>query len=71
MTGSRNPNTTRPESALDGYGPRFGEYPIRLLTRRAFSLEASEVIERRETAPNAVWFDRRSRPEAWTGQGRD
>ena len=65
MMGSRNPNTARPEMALEAYGSRLGEYPIRLLTRRDFSLRAEEVIDRRETAPNPVWLTRPPHPGAW------
>ena len=60
---SRNPNSVRPEAALEGLGPRFGEYPVSLLTRRTYSLRADEVIDRRETAPSPVWTDMRSNPD--------
>jgi hypothetical protein len=59
----RNVGAVRPETALEAFGPRFGEYPQRLLTRRTYSLHADEVLERRETAPNPVWCDRRTRPD--------
>lgn len=57
-----NPPTGRPETVWDEYGPRFGEYPVCLNTRRTWSLQADDVLSRRETAPNAVWADPRSRP---------
>jgi hypothetical protein len=59
----RNPNAMRPEEVLEGMGPRFGEYPIALMTRRTWSLQAGAVINRRETAPGAVWDDHRSNPD--------
>jgi hypothetical protein len=62
MTFFGSSNSVRPESALEEYGPRFGEYPISLRTRRTYSLQAEGVVNRRESAPNALWFDARSNP---------
>jgi hypothetical protein len=62
MTYFGSPNPVRPESALEAYGQRFGEYPVSLRTRRTYSLQADEVINRRESAPNAIWLDARSYP---------
>lgn len=59
----RNTKAVRPETALEDLGPRFGEYPVALLTRRTWALASHEVINRRETAPNANWNDPRSFPE--------
>ena len=59
----RNPNELRPETDLDGLGPRFGEYPVALVTRRTWGLRAEEVINHRQTAPSAVWDDHRSNPD--------
>jgi len=63
----RDPNVMRPETVLEGMGPRFGEYPVTLMTRRAWGLRANEVIDRRESAPSAVWDDHRSNPDARQG----
>jgi hypothetical protein len=63
----RDPNVMRPETVLEGMGPRFGEYPVALMTRRTWGLRADEVINRRETAPSAVWDDHRSNPDAREG----
>jgi hypothetical protein len=34
------------------------------MTRRTYSLQADALIDRRESAPNSVWIDWRSSPEA-------
>jgi hypothetical protein len=60
---NRNRSTLRPEEALESCGPRFGEYPVSLLTRRAYSLQTDAVIDRRDSAPNSLWLDLRTRPE--------
>ncbi|HLJ11432.1 MAG TPA: hypothetical protein VKU82_09590 [Planctomycetaceae bacterium] len=60
----RDPNALRPETVLEGLGPRFGEYPVALLTRRTWGLRANEVVNRRESAPTSVWDDARSNPDA-------
>ena len=60
----RNPNELRPETVLEDVGPRFGEYPVALVTRRTWGLQADAVIKRRESAPSAVWDDHRSNPDA-------
>ncbi|MGQ0634343.1 MAG: hypothetical protein ACT4QC_07025 [Planctomycetaceae bacterium] len=52
----------RPERAFADFGPRFGEYPVVLATKRTWSLQADRILGCRETAPNAVWSDARSRP---------
>ncbi len=65
---NRNPNGMRPEEVLEGMGPRFGEYPVALMTRRTWGLRADEVINRRETAPGAVWNDLRSNPDVREGK---
>lgn len=62
---------TRPENAYEGYGPRFGEYPVRLMTRRTYSLQSESMIDRRESAPNSVWVDWRSSPETWSRSESD
>lgn len=59
----RNSHALRPETVVENLGPRFGEYPAALLTRRTWSLQSHEVIAGRETAPAAVWNDPRSYPE--------
>lgn len=58
-----NRSPLRPEEALEIFGPRFGEYPVSMLTRRAFSLKTDAVIDRRESAPNSLWLDLRTRPD--------
>jgi hypothetical protein len=58
----RSARSARPEGVYEDFGPRFGEYPISLTTRRTWSLQADDIVGRRETAPNAVWSDARSRP---------
>ena len=58
-----NPYVMRPEEILEGMGPRFGEYPVALMTRRTWGLRADEVLNRRETAPGAVWDDPRANPD--------
>jgi hypothetical protein len=60
----RNPNELRPETILEGLGPRFGEYPAALVTRRTWGLRAGEVLDQRESAPSAVWNVHRSNPDA-------
>ena len=60
---NRNSSALRPEAVLEGLGPRFGEYPVALLTRRTWSLRANEVINRRESSPSAIWTDPRSYPD--------
>jgi hypothetical protein len=60
---NRNRSPLRPEEALESCGPRFGEYPVSLLTRRSYNLQTDAVIDRRESAPNSLWLDFRSRPE--------
>ncbi len=60
----RDQNVMRPETVLEGMGPRFGEYPVALMTRRTWSLQATEIIDRRESAPSAIWDDSRSNPDA-------
>lgn len=60
---NRNRSPLRPEDALESCGRRFGEYPVSLLTRRAYSLQTDAVIDRRESAPNSLWLDLRSRPD--------
>ncbi len=60
---NHNRSPLRPEEALESCGPRFGEYPMHLLTRRAYSLQTDAVIDRRESAPNSVWLDLRTRPD--------
>lgn len=64
----RNPNVQRPETVLEGLGARFGEYPVHLMTRRTWGLQSQEVINRRETAPSAIWSDPRSFPDARPGE---
>lgn len=59
----RNRISLRPEDALEECGPRFGEYPVSLLTRRAYNLQTDAVIDRRESSPNSIWLDLRTRPE--------
>jgi len=59
----RNPNVLYPESVLEGVGPRFGEYPVPLMTRRTWGLRADDVINRRGSAPNPIWCDPRSFPD--------
>jgi hypothetical protein len=61
----RNRPGFRPENALEGTGPRFGEYPVNLLTRRAYGLRTDAVIDRRDAAPNSIWLDFRTHPDAW------
>lgn len=58
-----NPNGMRPENVLEGLGPRFGEYPVRLMTRRTWGLMSDEVVNARESAPSPVWNDPRSNPD--------
>ena len=60
----RNARAVRPEAVLEQLGPRFGEYPAVLMTRRTWALNSHEVVNRRETAPSAVWDDHRSNPDA-------
>lgn len=60
----RDQNVMRPETVLDGMGARFGEYPVALMTRRTWSLQAGSIIDRRESAPSAIWDDARSNPDA-------
>ena len=60
---NRHPPEQRPEAIVEGLGPRFGEYPVPLLTRRTWSLRANEVINRRESSPGPVWTDPRSYPD--------
>lgn len=67
----RNCTATRPENAYEGYGPRFGEYPVPLMTRRTYALQSESLIDRRESAPNSVWIDWRSSPEAWSRSDSD
>ena len=59
----------RPEDVLECIGPRFGEYPVSLLTRRTYSLRTDAVIDRRDTAPNSIWLDVRPLPDAWETRG--
>jgi hypothetical protein len=59
----RNTRSFSPRAALDELGARFGEYPVRLTTRRAVGLSAEKILERRECAPNPVWCDPRSNPD--------
>ena len=59
----RSSTALRPEAALEGAGPRFGEYPVALMTRRNYSLWATDVVNRREAAPNAIWVDPRNLPD--------
>jgi hypothetical protein len=37
---------------------------VALVTRRTWGLQADAVINRRESAPSAVWDDHRSNPDA-------
>ncbi len=60
----RNARAVRPETVLEHLGPRFGEYPVVLMTRRTWALNSDEVVNRRETAPNANWNDPRSFPDS-------
>lgn len=60
---NRHPPEQRLEVVQEGLGPRFGEYPMTLWTRRTWSLRANEVIKRRASSPNAVWTDPRSYPD--------
>lgn len=59
----RNTRSYSPGAALDALGARFGEYPVKLSTRRAVGLSAEKILERRECAPNSVWCDPRSNPD--------
>ena len=65
----RNSFPLRPDEVLEHYGPRFGEYPASLLTRRTYNLRTDAVVDRRETAPNAIWLDARTNPDAWNTAG--
>lgn len=47
-------DSLRPDNTLADCGPRFGEYPVSLLTRRTLGLRADELLEQRHTAPGAV-----------------
>jgi hypothetical protein len=58
----RNPQAVRPEAAAD-VGPRLGEYPLPILTRRTFSQWAAEALIRRESAPNTVRCEPRANPD--------
>ncbi|MBI3862066.1 MAG: hypothetical protein HY290_09240 [Planctomycetia bacterium] len=62
----RNTPPLRPETALEDAGPRFGEYRVNLLTRRTWALYSQDVVNRRESAPNANWNDPRSFPDSLT-----
>lgn len=55
----------RPEDVLASYGPRFGEYPVSLLTRRSYSQQTDAVINCREAAPSSIWLELRTCPEPW------
>ncbi len=61
---NRSSNVQRPETVLEGMGPRFGEYPVALMTRRTWALRAAEVINHRGSSPGAIWDDHRSSPDA-------
>lgn len=43
-------------NSYEACGPRFGEYPIALLTRRTLGLMMNDVVEQRYTAPNRVGY---------------
>jgi hypothetical protein len=54
---NRNRPALRPEDVLNAFGPRFGEYPVSLLTRRALAQQTDAVITRRAGAPDRIWLD--------------
>lgn len=58
----RNPQAVRPEAAAE-LGPRLGEYPVPLLTRRTFSQWATEALANRQSAPNGLRCEPRTNPE--------
>ncbi|MGE3315550.1 MAG: hypothetical protein AB7O26_10580 [Planctomycetaceae bacterium] len=54
----------RAEDLSGNYSPLAGDYPVRLLTRRVYSLSADRISESRAHAPMRVSCDREyaSRP---------
>lgn len=66
---SRSTNSLRHAGPMEDFGPRFGEYPVSLMTRRAYGLRADEVIDRRANAPNHVELDPRWHPESLESRG--
>lgn len=58
----RHLDAQRPDSVLDDCGPRFGEYPVSLLTRRTLGLRADKLLEQRHTAPGRIRLGRTALP---------
>jgi hypothetical protein len=61
----RNRSYVGPRNALDECGPNMGEYPVNLVTRRTYSMQADALLDRREMAPGFVLATRRSGPLTW------
>lgn len=61
---NRQVNAYWPTSANDDKGARFGDYPVGLMTRRAFGLRSPEVLEQRQTSPGQVRMNRNTPWEA-------
>src|SRR2546421_657365 len=54
----------RPDSSLADCGPRFGEYPVALPTRRTLGLCADDLLEQRHAAPGSVRLSRSTIPRS-------
>ncbi len=47
----------RPGVSPGSCGERFGDYPVALLTRRTFSLQADDMLNQRLSSPGSIRYE--------------
>ena len=52
----------RPDNTAAECGPRFGEYPVAMLTKRTLGLRSEEVLTQRHSAPGQIRLGSCGRP---------